>query len=364
MARIEFDDFSRIVSSIYAAAGEPESWVTAMSEVRTCLDARSSALILADSSGRTAQSASLPPEAAAAYNNYYCRIDYVLEAVENGPVGLVRGGRPLIALKQKSEFDTDWMRPHQMDDGLFVRLTAGPSPACFLVASPMRDDPFDSAENIQLISAVVPHLQQALRTQKYFEGFARAVADTTAALDSVSHGVLVVDAKSVVLHTNKAAEAALADNDGLTVRTGQIGALTAAVNRRLTRAIADAVTGVAGAGTSMLCPRPSGKRAYVVHVLPQRSSELAPTAGRALVAVIDPERMPQPDTALLRRLYGLTPAEAQVAIRVLRGDGLKPISEELEITMATVKTHLQHVFDKTDTHRQAELVRLLLAVTR
>ena len=32
--------------------------------------------------------------------------------------------------------------------------------------------------------------------------------------------------------------------------------------------------------------------------------------------------------------------------------------------MATVKTHLQHVFDKTDTHRQAELVRLLLTVTR
>ena len=30
--------------------------------------------------------------------------------------------------------------------------------------------------------------------------------------------------------------------------------------------------------------------------------------------------------------------------------------------MATAKTHLQHVFDKTDTHRQAELVRLLLTI--
>ena len=31
--------------------------------------------------------------------------------------------------------------------------------------------------------------------------------------------------------------------------------------------------------------------------------------------------------------------------------------------MTTVRTHLQHIFDKTDTHRQAELVRLLLMVS-
>jgi DNA-binding CsgD family transcriptional regulator len=58
----------------------------------------------------------------------------------------------------------------------------------------------------------------------------------------------------------------------------------------------------------------------------------------------------------------LTNAEADVALRVVRGDGLKPISADLALSMATVKTHLHHIFDKTDTHRQAELVRLLLAI--
>jgi DNA-binding CsgD family transcriptional regulator len=58
----------------------------------------------------------------------------------------------------------------------------------------------------------------------------------------------------------------------------------------------------------------------------------------------------------------LDDAEADVALRVLRGEGLKPICGELSLSMATVKTHLQHVFDKTDTHRQAELVRLLLTI--
>jgi DNA-binding CsgD family transcriptional regulator len=47
---------------------------------------------------------------------------------------------------------------------------------------------------------------------------------------------------------------------------------------------------------------------------------------------------------------------------VTRGEGLKPIADELSLSLATVKTHLRHVFDKTGTHRQAELVRLLLTI--
>jgi DNA-binding CsgD family transcriptional regulator len=48
---------------------------------------------------------------------------------------------------------------------------------------------------------------------------------------------------------------------------------------------------------------------------------------------------------------------------VMHGADLNHISEELSISLPTVRTHLQHVFDKTDTHRQAELVRLLLVLT-
>jgi DNA-binding CsgD family transcriptional regulator len=79
-----------------------------------------------------------------------------------------------------------------------------------------------------------------------------------------------------------------------------------------------------------------------------------------LIVIVDPEQEPVPDSEALRRLYRLTKSEAEVALRVLDGTGLVPIAEELSISLSTVRTHLQHVFDKTDTHRQAELVRLLL----
>ena len=79
--------------------------------------------------------------------------------------------------------------------------------------------------------------------------------------------------------------------------------------------------------------------------------------------IIDPEHEPEPSAALMRRLHGLTNTEAQVARCIMRGSDLKQISDELLVSLPTVRTHLQHVFDKTDTHRQAELVRHLLTLS-
>jgi DNA-binding NarL/FixJ family response regulator len=68
----------------------------------------------------------------------------------------------------------------------------------------------------------------------------------------------------------------------------------------------------------------------------------------ALVLIIDSERDPVPAAALLRRLYGLTDIEAKVALRVTRAD-IMQIAEELSVSFGTVRTHVQRVFDKTDT---------------
>ncbi len=362
---VEIDDFSRIVSAIYASAITPENWIVAMADVRRTLDAQSAALLLADGTSRSLKSGSLPPEARKTYLDYYRQIDYVLDAVEEGPVGLIRSGQPLIALKARSEFDADWMRPHQMDDGLFVRLTNGSMPTCFLVAAPKRSEPFDSAERVKLMSALVPHLQQALRTQGHLKDFAQGASDIARAVDSVRHGIAVVGAGSVVIHMNSAAERILKCGDGLCIRSGRVEATSASANAELRRSIVAALPEHESSprdGNSFLCTRPSGKRPYVIHVLPFSPTTENMSGARALVVLVDPEQQREPSTHLLRRVYGLTNAEADVALRVLRGDGLKPICEELSLSMATVKTHLQHVFDKTDTHRQAELVRLLLTI--
>ena len=52
--------------------------------------------------------------------------------------------------------------------------------------------------------------------------------------------------------------------------------------------------------------------------------------------------------------------EAKVASRIAAGMRLPAISDDLGITIHTVRGHLKQLFVKTDTHRQPELVRVLM----
>ena len=56
----------------------------------------------------------------------------------------------------------------------------------------------------------------------------------------------------------------------------------------------------------------------------------------------------------------MTPAEAALALEILTGRGLQEASRRLHITLSTARTHLAHIFHKTNTRSQAQLVRLIL----
>ena len=59
------------------------------------------------------------------------------------------------------------------------------------------------------------------------------------------------------------------------------------------------------------------------------------------------------------RLYRLTGAELRVLLALAQGLGGKEAADMLGIGEPTVRTHLQRIFAKTDTSRQADLLRLL-----
>ena len=229
------------------------------------LDAQSAGLLLADGAGRSIKSASLPPDAQNAYSEYYCQIDYVLDAVEKGPLGLIRSGLPLVAFDARSEFNADFMRPYQMDDGLFVRLTDGSMPTCYLVAPPKRSVPFDTADRVKLMCALVPHLQQALRTQGHLEDSLKARAHRPGRR-RVRHGFVGVGAASVVLHLNSSAERLLKSGDGLNVDARatlkRLVLVPTPSCAAVSRALLDAESSPR-AGSSCLCRRP--RREASVH---------------------------------------------------------------------------------------------------
>lgn len=180
-------------------------------------------------------------------------------------------------------------------------------------------------------------------------------------LDRLEHGVVLVDALARICQVNRAAQAIL--GAGIRVAAGVLVCEDAAETRALHRHIdAAATAGWLASSGSLAVRRCPGRRPLSVLVTRLRQSGRRQRAdARALVIVNDPERTLAAGAVELADLYGLTPAEARAALALLEADGLAAVAEKLAIGRATVRTLLQRVFDKTETHSQAELVRLMMA---
>ena len=114
-------------------------------------------------------------------------------------------------------------------------------------------------------------------------------------------------------------------------------------------------------------PRGAGRAPLRVVVAPFRAEAaeldtawLAVARPVAILMITDPEHRQQGRSESLRRRFGLTPAEADVASEILKGDGREAAAARLGVAVTTVRAHLTHIFEKTGVRRQAELGRLLL----
>lgn len=363
------DDFSRTVQTIYDAAIEPANWTVALEEIASAVGSRISAILTTGPrlNEIAVKSVGMDPTSMLAYNGYYGSFDPGPAALEQVPTGAVATQQQLVSRDEwvRSEFANDWARPNGYGDGIFSVLTRDGGRSSWLCAAATpKEGPFGTPERVSLVRALVPHLQQAMKTQERLGDLDRRNRDLRAAVDVLADGVALVGDDGRVIHLNPAAESIVSTGDGLCVRSGHLRATVARSDGVLDLAVQRAFSrgrSTVAIGGCVAVPRPSGRRPYVVRVIPLTSeSSVGEASPTVLILIADPERQHEPDSEALRRIYGLTKTEAEVALRVLGGTGLKPIAEELSLSLTTVRTHLQHVFDKTHTHRQAELVRLLL----
>jgi DNA-binding CsgD family transcriptional regulator len=109
---------------------------------------------------------------------------------------------------------------------------------------------------------------------------------------------------------------------------------------------------------------PGQRRPLAILAAPFRIDRAAPFAlvrrPAVVVFVSDPERAPRTPPEHLAELYGLTPRESALVALLLDGCDLREAAGRLGVSMNTVRTHMRLVLEKTGTHRQAELVSLLL----
>jgi DNA-binding CsgD family transcriptional regulator len=100
-----------------------------------------------------------------------------------------------------------------------------------------------------------------------------------------------------------------------------------------------------------------GQRPLIMNCVPV--PVLTEDGPHSVLLLIDLNATPLPTTNCLEQIFGLTRAEARLTLLLVRGKTLNEVAEMLHLSVATVRTQLRAVFEKTHTHRQAELVVLV-----
>jgi DNA-binding CsgD family transcriptional regulator len=185
----------------------------------------------------------------------------------------------------------------------------------------------------------------------------------TAALNAMGLPAIALDRHGFVVDANAAAEVIFDDNiriknRRLFVRDPDSRTLLKEAIDQLARPpIPNAL-----AGEPVVVPR-MDKLPVIVRIWPFEGPSHPPAQEvRALLTLNALGPRPGPPAAILAKAFRLTPSEAKLACIIASGAPPNIAARELKISRETARNQLKSVFAKTDTHRQSELVALLLQV--
>jgi len=217
------------------------------------------------------------------------------------------------------------------------------------------------------INALLPHMQRASRLHLHLLEFSLTSRLMTEAWNRIEDGVVLVSNRGAVAFQNQAAEALLASKTSIHVnRNGTLVCGSASESAKLQaaiRSVFETSEHSSNFGGRLLINRPEGKQPLSLSITPFKEQDrYARESDRfALIFISDPDRVVASTEDGLRADFGLTKAEARVAKLLADGHPLRELSEMLEITPNTARTHLKRIFSKTDTNRQSSLVKLILS---
>jgi DNA-binding CsgD family transcriptional regulator len=229
-----------------------------------------------------------------------------------------------------------------------------------------RQGPFGT-EELRFISQLYRHLSRALLLGFRLEGYKALQRAEFHVLDRLSAAVILLDRSARVTFANTAARAMTASDGPLRLHNTVRRANSAPHVHQLSELLNAAVCGDTLVRTMSL-PHPHDGRLFTVLVSSLRSHDIDRFGGfglrdaAAMVVIHDPLRSMDIPVEWVMDAYGLTQAEARVALCTASGATIPETAYSLHVSPNTVKTHLRKVFAKTDTNRQAELARLLTSI--
>jgi DNA-binding CsgD family transcriptional regulator len=357
-----------LVGDIYDTTFDQALWTNTLTRIVEYTGAKSSGLVTKGPTGevRIAHQVGVTAHFVQTYLDRYGQFDPT-HAIQLFDVGAIHSTEEWVPIEEfrKGQFYQEWARPQQLEDAanvLLDRSADGFSYFCLMKSGGLVDDALR-----RTMAPIIPHLLRAVQIGQILHQQIRIASPIEHALDELRAALFLLDGIGNITHTNESGREILSRKDFLRMEQGRLAAADPQLNRILREAVAASILGD-GATRSESIALPfvaqDGER-FVGHLLPLTAGRRRKTGivyDATAVLFVSRASLDTPAASdIIKKIFKLTPAEARVLLAVVECCSVSETARNLDVAESTIKTHLGRIFTKTDTKRQADLVKLIAA---
>jgi len=246
---------------------------------------------------------------------------------------------------------------------LGCRLSAQAGLEAFLLLTFGRSEGHPQKGHMDRFNALIPHLRQAIDVRQRLHDRETRAEACLQLLSRLNLPVALLDDHARIVCSSAAFERATSTcGDCVTVQDGAVKA-GPGLSLGFECLLRKACNGCAGATptAALKVPRESGTCSVTLLPFPV-SGEASAARSHFALFLSGSCRAEAVNATSLQARFSFTGAELRLAIALLAGQSLEAASRSLGVSVLTARSHLQAIFRKTDMHRQADLVRVLLSV--
>ncbi len=383
----DFARLSELIGAIYDAALEPGHWNRVLPEIASWINARLGLLytpLHTPEAGGYYFNHGIPESVMHLWATKWHNQDELINiAVQRGLIvdGTALRGEDVLPFEQicATPIYQQLNRPHGIDHILasVVFGLGSPSviPTLLNLYRSIDQGPFTEEERDRLL-ILLPHVSRSFGVMARLKCADMKIASSHAALDRLTHGVLLLNKHGQIEFFNLAARRILEEEDGISVNYPSFASphaelrvedarAQAALGCAINNAISLDIYSTEHFSSAVVVPRPSGRHAYMLNfstLPPVNEFGCGVDSACAIVFITDSAEPIKLNADLFRKTYGLTPAEIRVTELVAECLTVEEVAERLGLSRDTVKSHLQHVYAKTGTNNRAKLMRLVMSL--
>ncbi len=369
-----------LIGMIYDSALEPELWSVFLSEIQSLTNSKSAFLFVDSPLGE--QPLALPEnidsDAMVQYFDYYQQLDTCFTFAENhagfdkffSTVRTISDKKSLVSAIGE-EFYNDFHLKQLATDEMVSCVFDPQNSSSFIALHKAIGQPLMDESSLLALQQLVPHLQRAQKISQKLIGLSQLNSSLYASMQHLKQGVVLFDSLGKPLFINTSAENLITNHPSIGLSHNGIDCHSqienAQLNTLLTQTILTSFGKNTSGGGSLLIGQNERTKTLTITLSPIHSrnstSMPLPNSACAMMLIGNMNEDISACQELLAEFYGLTPTETKVAVSIANGKSLEEIAEISKNSIHTVRNQLKSIFSKTDTHRQTELVKLILGLS-